>query len=232
MAARLAPARPHAAQRAGAQAACAGAHGCGTARLHGSPAWPANSSTSSPSLIVLAIAGAFAYRLFGHAADAAGVGAERRVPAREPRSRRAAPTRDARDVARAARHARGNPALWTPAGYAPAQAGTGAAVFFIHPTSYLDRDHWNAPLDDAEANDRAALFLRGQASAFNEVGEIWAPRYRQATFGAFLTSERGRAAGARLRLSRRRSPRSTRSCRQAGPTARSSSPATARARST
>ena len=64
----------------------------------------------------------------------------------------------------------------------------GAAIFFIHPTSYLNRAHWNAPLDDAEANDRAALFLRGQASAFNAAGGIWAPRYRQATFGAFLTS--------------------------------------------
>jgi hypothetical protein len=81
-----------------------------------------------------------------------------------------------------------NPALWTPAGYAPAEHPP-AAVFFIHPTSYLNRARWNAPLDDAEANARAALFLRGQASAFNETGAIWAPRYRQATFGAFLTDQ-------------------------------------------
>jgi hypothetical protein len=33
------------------------------------------------------------------------------------------------------------------------------------------------------------LFVRSQASAFNSVGAIWAPRYRQAAFGAFLTSE-------------------------------------------
>lgn len=81
----------------------------------------------------------------------------------------------------------GNPALWTPAGYKPRQSPGGPAVFFIHPTSYLSGDHWNAPLDNKDANDRAALFLRGQASVFNEVGEIWAPRYRQATFGSFLT---------------------------------------------
>lgn len=81
-----------------------------------------------------------------------------------------------------------NPALWTPAGYSPRTTPGGAAIFFIHPTSYLSKDHWNAPLDNAEANDRAALFLRGQASALNEAGEIWAPRYRQATFGAFLTN--------------------------------------------
>lgn len=82
----------------------------------------------------------------------------------------------------------GNPALWTPAGFSPA-ADPRAALFFIHPTSYLERARWNAPLDDATANDRAALFLRGQASAFNESAAIWAPRYRQATFGAFLTNE-------------------------------------------
>jgi len=82
----------------------------------------------------------------------------------------------------------GNPGLWTPAGYTPAAAPE-AAVFFIHPTSYLVRTHWNAPLDDQEANNRAAFFTKGQASAFNEVGEIWAPRYRQAAFGAFLTDQ-------------------------------------------
>ena len=82
----------------------------------------------------------------------------------------------------------GNPALWTPAGYAHAAAPE-AAVFFVHPTSFLDRSRWNAPLDNQEANDRAALFLRAQASAFNDVGAVWAPRYRQATFGAFLTTQ-------------------------------------------
>ncbi|MBN2971578.1 DUF3089 domain-containing protein [Roseomonas aeriglobus] len=80
----------------------------------------------------------------------------------------------------------GNPALWVPAGQQVADGG--AAVFFIHPTSYLATDHWNAPLDNGEANDRAALFLRGQASAFNASGQVWAPRYRQAAFGAFLTT--------------------------------------------
>jgi hypothetical protein len=80
-----------------------------------------------------------------------------------------------------------NPALWTPANFKPGDKPP-VAVFFIHPTSYIDRTHWNAPLDDAQANKIADVFLRGQASAFNEIGEIWAPRYRQATFGAFLTS--------------------------------------------
>jgi hypothetical protein len=63
------------------------------------------------------------------------------------------------------------------------------AVFFVHPTSYLDRAQWNAPLDDVQSQDRARLFLRGLASPFNQATEIWAPRYRQAAFGAFLTDE-------------------------------------------
>lgn len=60
------------------------------------------------------------------------------------------------------------------------------AVFFVHPTSFLDRSKWNAPLDDGESQDRARIFLQGMASPFAAATEIWAPRYRQATFGAFL----------------------------------------------
>jgi hypothetical protein len=63
------------------------------------------------------------------------------------------------------------------------------AVFFVHPTSYLERAQWNAPLDDEQSQNRARLFLRGMASPFNQAAEIWAPRYRQAAFGAFLTHE-------------------------------------------
>jgi len=64
-----------------------------------------------------------------------------------------------------------------------------AAIFFIHPTSFISKDSWNAPLGHKETEDRAKIFLRGQASAFNHVGDIWAPRYRQATLGAFLTDK-------------------------------------------
>lgn len=61
------------------------------------------------------------------------------------------------------------------------------AVFFIHPTSYLDSANWNAPLDDEQSQSIARIYVRGMASPFNQANEIWAPRYRQATFGAFLT---------------------------------------------
>jgi hypothetical protein len=81
-----------------------------------------------------------------------------------------------------------NPSLWTPPGVAASRSQR-AAIFFVHPTSFLDSSAWNAAIDDRESHDRAALFVRSQASAFNAVGAIWAPRYRQATFGAFLTSK-------------------------------------------
>ncbi|APG62801.1 hypothetical protein LPB140_08375 [Sphingorhabdus lutea] len=76
-----------------------------------------------------------------------------------------------------------------------------AAIFFIHPTSYLATDNWNAPLDDTESQQRAKTFLRGMASALNNSGEIWAPRYRQAAFGSFLTDkpEGGKAIDAAYR---------------------------------
>lgn len=82
----------------------------------------------------------------------------------------------------------GNPALWVPAGFQPTGSPR-ASVFFVHPTSYTESSSWNAPLGDRESQDRAALFVRSQASAFNSVGAIWAPKYRQATFGAFLTNK-------------------------------------------
>lgn len=81
-----------------------------------------------------------------------------------------------------------DPALWTPAGLAPTPSPR-ASIFFVHPTSYLDRARWNAPLADRDSQDRARIFVRSQASAFNGVGAIWAPKYRQATIGAFLTDK-------------------------------------------
>lgn len=90
-----------------------------------------------------------------------------------------------------------DPARWQPA-YAgdrgmlptPAEPKQRFAVFFVHPTSFASRSAWNAPLEnggDPEAERIARLYLRGMASPFNAASEIWAPRYRQATMGAFLT---------------------------------------------
>ncbi|MGQ0559862.1 MAG: DUF3089 domain-containing protein [Sphingosinicella sp.] len=81
-----------------------------------------------------------------------------------------------------------NPAGWTPPGVAPAGRPR-VAVFFVHPTSFLEASAWNAPVDESDSQRRAALFVRSPASAFNQVGAIWAPKYRQTAFGAFLTDE-------------------------------------------
>lgn len=79
-----------------------------------------------------------------------------------------------------------DPSHWLPDGITAGMTDN-AAVFYIHPTTYLERDRWNAPLDpDGDTEFRTRLFVRSQASAFNGVGEVWAPRYRQAAFGAFL----------------------------------------------
>jgi hypothetical protein len=88
----------------------------------------------------------------------------------------------------------GEAARWQPQG-APAPAPMRAAVFFIHPTSDFDRRNWNARIDDPAASARAEIFLRGLATPFAGAQELWAPRYRQATFGAFLTDQaEGKAA--------------------------------------
>ena len=62
-------------------------------------------------------------------------------------------------------------------------------VFFMHPTSYLDPSMpygWSASLKDTKTNiytDYSSIL--NQASVFNEVGKIYAPRYRQAHIQAY-----------------------------------------------
>ena len=135
-------------------------------------------------LIVLGIAATFAYRFWG-----AQLLRQAMVPSADVVALAPPGSYANADMWLARPDKPGNPALWTPEG-CQAAADPKAAVFFVHPTSFLDRSAWNAPLDNADANGRAELFLRGQASAFNSVGHVWAPRYRQATFGAFLTSQK------------------------------------------
>lgn len=82
-----------------------------------------------------------------------------------------------------------DPSQWRPSAEGRSDPiAAGAAVFYVHPTTYLERDKWNAAIDEGgDTAFRDALFVRSQASAFNDIAtEIWAPRYRQAAFGAFL----------------------------------------------
>ncbi|NIJ07991.1 hypothetical protein FHS31_001601 [Sphingomonas vulcanisoli] len=92
-------------------------------------------------------------------------------------------------------HMPNDPSRWVPEGFT-ATRDPQVSVFFVAPTTYLKKDQWNGPIDDREANGRLTLFIGSQAGAFNAVGEVWAPRYRQATAGAFLTDEK--AAGQAL----------------------------------
>jgi Protein of unknown function (DUF3089) len=79
-----------------------------------------------------------------------------------------------------------NPVNWLPDNIKQDPVPVDAAVFFIHPTSYLKKVHWNAPLDDKDANRIGEVVVRANASVFNRSAQVWAPRYRQATFGAFV----------------------------------------------
>lgn len=80
-----------------------------------------------------------------------------------------------------------DPSRWLPPGVEKPETPLPVAVFFVHPTSLVARSAWNGDLADALSQDRAALFVKGMASPFNRA-EVWAPRYRQAAVGAFLTA--------------------------------------------
>jgi hypothetical protein len=81
-----------------------------------------------------------------------------------------------------------DPSAWRPANEIRVEPiTTDTRVFYIHPTTYLERDRWNASLlPDGQTEFRTRLFVQSQASAFNQNAEVWAPRYRQAAYGAFL----------------------------------------------
>ena len=70
-----------------------------------------------------------------------------------------------------------------------------ADVFFLHPTSYFGQT-WNAALNHSFASEMIdEMIMPGQASVFNSCCQIYAPRYRQATFYSFLyPSEHSRSA--------------------------------------
>jgi hypothetical protein len=76
------------------------------------------------------------------------------------------------------------------------QAEARADVFFIHPTSYLRHtgksEGWNADWTDESINAKTdAGSILNQASAFNNTGRIYAPRYRQAYLYTYVTPDTG-----------------------------------------
>ncbi len=84
----------------------------------------------------------------------------------------------------------------SPDGKAPVEDG-GVDIFFLYPTSMLahrDRPLWNAAIDNQKINnitDRSSI--KYQASIFNQVGRIYAPRYRQAHYDSYFSKDTARA---------------------------------------
>lgn len=92
-------------------------------------------------------------------------------------------------IARPGMRQQNDPAQWSPPGLGQQAERQPAAVFFIHPTSYIEKGDWNADLSDPTSRKYAGLFVKAMASPFNGSAAIWAPRYRQAAVGAFLTDK-------------------------------------------
>lgn len=68
------------------------------------------------------------------------------------------------------------------------QANAAVDVFFIHPTTIMAKDGvWNADVTNEKANKKIDnLPVQHQASVFNGVAKVYAPRYRQANYEAFM----------------------------------------------
>lgn len=88
------------------------------------------------------------------------------------------------------------PGIDSPARLVPGEAGYSdlgevarADVFYIHPTTGMNADLDNVPVDDPAALTVARLMLMTQATPFNAVARIHAPRYRQASLPVFDRSE-------------------------------------------
>lgn len=86
-----------------------------------------------------------------------------------------------------------DPADSIPAPLRKEERDTIADVFFIHPTTFTDKEDVakaNATIDDPYINaktDYSTILL--QASAFNQYGRVFAPRYRQAHIGNFYSAD-------------------------------------------
>ncbi|MFS2316676.1 DUF3089 domain-containing protein [Maricaulis sp. D1M11] len=60
-----------------------------------------------------------------------------------------------------------------------------AAAFYVHPTSLISRAAWNQAEPQLYDEMRDGLHLPNQASALQSCCDVFAPRYRQATFYSF-----------------------------------------------
>jgi len=69
---------------------------------------------------------------------------------------------------------------------APSPARERVDVFYIHPTGFDSFQDWNGTTSDGDSyRIPVSAMLAAQATAFNGVGMVYAPRYRQASFLAY-----------------------------------------------
>jgi len=90
-----------------------------------------------------------------------------------------------------ARPGLGSPAQRVPegSGYRDLQVWARADAFYIHPTTGMRDDVDNVLVDDPQALAVGQVMLTAQATPFNGVARIYAPRYRQAALHVFEKSE-------------------------------------------
>ena len=63
-------------------------------------------------------------------------------------------------------------------------------VFFIHPTMYLSEQNWNQPLEDSVVTAKTCRkSIKSQALLFDSIANVFAPRYRHATFYSFFDAD-------------------------------------------
>ncbi len=72
------------------------------------------------------------------------------------------------------------------AGIIECQDSAKVDVFYVHPTTYLYGSRWNSSITKGRVNKLTDVHaVRNQASAFNGVGKVYAPRYRQAILSSY-----------------------------------------------
>jgi hypothetical protein len=81
----------------------------------------------------------------------------------------------------------------TPSGFTDRQGQSLADVFYLHPTTYTPKrgwTNWNGSVRDAELNTKTqGSAMKFQASAFNGVGRVFAPYFRQAHLHAYFSKD-------------------------------------------
>lgn len=85
----------------------------------------------------------------------------------------------------------------------PETSDNGAAdVFYVHSTTYYRRKLWNAPINDEPADTiRRTVAAPNEAGPFAKAGNVYGPRYREATLFSLFTHKYDGLAARKLAYS-------------------------------